>query len=485
MIDSFNGFHEGNKLEAKEAARGLPSSLWETYSAFANTDGGVILLGVKELGDGSLRVVGLPDAQRMVKLFWDGVNNPSLVSRNILASSDVEVLEADGVDVVSIRVPRAAPGDRPVYLKDNPFRYSYRRNGEGDYRCSDEEVRSMIRGAGEGLADKHVIEDAEASALSAAAVSAYRNVLASTRPRHPWNALDDEEFLIRLEAVSRSRDDGALRPTSAGLLMFGYAYRITPHFPNYFLEYREVLGTRKWDDRFTSDDGDWSGCVFDFWRKASVKLVEGLPQPYATSGLHRVEDTPMHEALREGLANMLIHADYHGVVGSSAVRYDDKVVFSNPGVPLMSAEEAMSGGLSVTRNPTLMKMFNLIAVGERAGSGFDTMRRGCEWAMAKPPALTERLAPDRTILEIGLPMRLAERVQLGLPSGGSLGEPDTLGRALALFDGGKAVTRAEVERALGIGKNAAVNVLNDLIRQGAIVKEGSARATSYRLSDLC
>ena len=71
------------------------------------------------------------------------------------------------------------------------------------------------------------------------------------------------------------------------------------------------------------DDGEWSGCVFDFWRKASAKLVEDLPRPYATPGLHRVEDTSMHETLREGLANMLIYADYHGAVGNDAIRYDN------------------------------------------------------------------------------------------------------------------------------------------------------------------
>ena len=77
MID-FNNlekYRENNRIEAKKATGGLPRSIWETYSAFANTLGGIILLGVEERPDKTLHTVDLPDPDRLIKEFWDIVNS--------------------------------------------------------------------------------------------------------------------------------------------------------------------------------------------------------------------------------------------------------------------------------------------------------------------------------------------------------------------------------------------------------------------------
>ena len=89
MIDISNilGKKEGLHLEAKSARGGFPDSFWESYSAFANTDGGVILLGVEEKPDHSLYVTdGLADAEKMKNDFWNMVNNRQKVSHNIVTN---------------------------------------------------------------------------------------------------------------------------------------------------------------------------------------------------------------------------------------------------------------------------------------------------------------------------------------------------------------------------------------------------------------
>lgn len=148
MIDfsKIEQYRENNRIEAKKALGGLPKSIWETYSAFANTHGGIILLGVEEWADKSLHTVDLPDPDRLIKEFWDIVNNPNKTSVNVLSSKDVFVQEVDGDHIVVINVPRAERSYKPVYVDGNPL-CTYRRNGEGDYRCTKEEYQAMVRDA--------------------------------------------------------------------------------------------------------------------------------------------------------------------------------------------------------------------------------------------------------------------------------------------------------------------------------------------------
>ena len=137
-------YRENNRIEAKRALGGLPHSVWETYSAFANTLGGLILLGVEEQPDKSFRTVDLPDPQGMVEEFWSIVEDPRRISANILVEENVRIENVDGDHIIVIRVPRAPRKVRPIFADD----ICYRRNGEGDYRCSPSEVRTLTRAAG-------------------------------------------------------------------------------------------------------------------------------------------------------------------------------------------------------------------------------------------------------------------------------------------------------------------------------------------------
>ena len=139
-------YRENNRIEAKRAVGGLPQSIWETYSAFANTLGGLILLGVEELADKSLHAIRLPDPEELVREFWTAVNDPKIASVNVLSDRDVTVEPVGGERIVVIRVPRAKRGQRPVYVDGNP-KNCYRRNGEGDCKCSAEEIDALTRAA--------------------------------------------------------------------------------------------------------------------------------------------------------------------------------------------------------------------------------------------------------------------------------------------------------------------------------------------------
>jgi len=137
-------YRENNRLEAKKAQGGLPHSIWETYSAFANTCGGLILLGVIENEDKSFSSVPLDDPDQLAADFWNSLTRPGAVSVNVLQPEDVRVLESGGNRIVVIEVPRAEGGQMPVYIGEDPYSGSYWRNGEGDYRIPPEQVRQLL-----------------------------------------------------------------------------------------------------------------------------------------------------------------------------------------------------------------------------------------------------------------------------------------------------------------------------------------------------
>lgn len=311
-MSRFDSYREDNRREVKKAKGGLPLSLWETYSTFANCDGGVIILGVKENKDGSWAVTGLENSAKLQKDFWDTVNNRNKVSVNLLTDGDVEAFEESGNVILVIHVPKAKREQKPVYINGNMFNGTFRRNWEGDYHCNRSEVLAMLRDQPEETADMKVLPDMPLDVLNAETVHAYRNRHMVYRSEHVWERLSDAEYLERIGAAKISAKDMKLHPTAAGLLMFGEEYKILYEFPEYFLDYREILDpTIRWTDRLQSSSGDWTGNLFDFFFRVYGKLVKDLKIPFKLEGITRVDDTPVHKALREALANCIVNTDFY------------------------------------------------------------------------------------------------------------------------------------------------------------------------------
>ena len=402
-LKSLNNYREHKQLEAKSAKGGFPNSLWETYSAFANSDGGVILLGVKETKDGNLLPESGADAEKLRKDFWNMVNNRQKISANIVTDRMVTVENVDGNDILVVRVPRAERSARPIYVGLDPKSGTYRRNHDGDYHCSIEEVSLMFRDASAVTQDAKALINMDSSVFCMDSVKGYRNFFRTSHSNHLWNNEDDEMFLRKIGAITIG-DDGLYHPTAAGLLMFGYEYEITREFPNYFLDYQEnrSLGATRWTDRLTSTSGDWSGNVFDFVIEALRRMQQGLKVPFVLKGNQRVDDTPIHKLLREAITNAVVHADFYGRQGLVIQKSEYGYKLSNPGSVRISISEAINGGISDPRNGIMLKMFSLIDFGERAGSGLNGICKVWEKVYHTPVLLeeTHNNGVDRTILTL-------------------------------------------------------------------------------------
>ena len=138
----------------------------------------------------------------------------------------------------------------------------------------------------------------------------------------------------------------------------------------------------------------------DFYFRVYNKIIKDIKVPFKMVGGERIDDTPVHKALREALANCLINADYHGLRGVVIRKEPDKLVLANPGYVRTGKKQMRLGGESDPRNKALMKMFNLINIGERAGSGVPNIFN--VWADEgwEEPVIEERFDPDRTVLSL-------------------------------------------------------------------------------------
>lgn len=407
-MSKFDSYREDNRREVKKAQGGLPGSLWETYSAFANCYGGVIILGVKENKDGSWITTGLQNSAKIQKEFWDTVNNRTKVSVNLLREDDVEIFDRNGDIIMVIHVPSARREQKPVYINDDLFGGTFRRNWEGDYHCTRIQVKTMLRDQADETVDMTILDNIGMNIFNMDSVHGYRNVFASLKDGHPFLRLDDNGFLRSIGAAANADKSKELHPTAAGLLMFGNEYDIVRQFPDYFLDYRAELDpNNRWTDRIQSSSGDWSGNVFDFYYRVYNKLKQSLNVPFKISGGTRIDDTPMHEALREALANCLINTDYYGSRGVVVTLHPNRITLANPGYSRTGKIQMLLGGVSDPRNRGLMKMFNLIDIGERAGSGVPKIINIWHDEGLKEPIIEEQFDPDRTLLTLSLEKKQA------------------------------------------------------------------------------
>ena len=483
MIDfsKIEQYRENNRIEAKKALDGLPRSVWETYSAFANTYGGIILLGVEELADKSFCTVDLPAPEKLIKEFWDIVNNPNKTSVNVLSSKDVFVQEVDGDHIVVINVPRAERSYKPVYVDGNPLN-TYRRNGEGDYRCTREEYQAMVRDASVKTQDMLVLDEMDVDVFNQESVRSYRQRMRLSRPGHVWEALEDEDFLLKLGAVGIG-SDGKKHPTSAGLLMFGNEYEIVREFNAYFLDYQEQYDAdTRWTDRIISSSGDWSGNVYDFYFRVYNKLIQDIKVPFKMEGGVRVDDTAVHQALREALANCLVNADYYGRQGLVIIKKRDAITMANPGGFRTEIDAAKSGGVSDPRNGTMLKMFNLIDIGERAGSGIPNIFRVWRERGWAAPEITEQLEPERTVLTLLFSKKGDKKATI--KSGDkkvTIKSARQKEEIIAYLTDHVSAKSSDIAELLGVKSTRAKKLLSELIAEETVVAEGGNRNRTYRL----
>ena len=438
---------ETAEIEFKSAKGGFPKSFWETYSAFANTHA------------------------------------------CLLKNDDVEVGEIEGHKVILFHIPQAQRDQRPIHCTQDAFNGTFRRNYEGDYLCGNAEVRRMFADADiTRPADGRILKNYSWDDIDMPSFEQYRRLFATAKPSHPWHTLSNDELMRKLGGYRKDRETGEEGFTLAGILMFGKYDSIKDQTcaPKFFPDYKEIpadTSSTRWIDRIYPD-GSWEANLFQFYRRVLPKLQQVIPTPFRLEGNQRKDETPAHESLREAFANLCVHADYSEESSLLVYRYPHRIVFSNPGVMLISKQQFYQGGESVCRNTSLQQMFMMIGSAEKAGSGVDKILKGWETLNWKRPYPIEKAQPNKVELVMPLESLLDESVLLELNKlfGIRLEQLDSnekIAVSMALTE--RIINNERLRDTLSLHPADITHMLQHLCKEDFLASSGHGRGTVYKL----
>ena len=485
-------YGERINLECKRAESTIPGSVWQTYSSFANTDGGLILFGVEEHIDEAdlekrFTFQSINNPQQRLKDFWNTINSAK-VNRNILVDSDVGVIKVHGADIMWINVPQADYKSKPVYINENINKGTYKRNHEGDYHCTEDEIKAMLRDASDSGNDGTLLTGYTMDDIDSESLKSYRIEFEHNNPGHVWNGTDNQTFLKYLGGYAVDRNTGKGWLTTAGLLMFGKGLSVRERFDNIrmdFIDRSNMVPGSRWSDRITYD-GMWENNLYTFMRLIMPKLVSGLRRPFKLEGMTRIDDTPIHSAIREAVVNMMIHSDYL-ITGVLKVEKDDKSFsFSNPGSLKLPMQAIYEGGHSVARNPRIQTMFRMIGYGDNAGSGFPTILSAWGGENWRKPDLSQ----DEELRQVNLklwmistmPAECTEHLENVFgPQYAHLSKNEQIILGTAYLE--KSVTNTRLQSLLEMHSTDVGHILAELVGKKMLLVDRKGRWTSYQLNE--
>jgi len=340
---------EGQFIEFKRA---VASSLAREISAFANSGGGTILVGVADDG----KTVGVRNVN-------DALARIESIARNCDPPVPVEakaVKTGDGIDIIMLEVPDGP--EKPHSCSEGFFL----RSGACTQKMSRNEIIRFLHSTNQVLWDEKACprflypEDFDEDAFRRFCV---RASLSDT-------GMGTDDLLVNLGVASRS--DGSLVFNNAGVLFFGK--EPTRFHMDAVVDCMLFQGRDKVN---ILDRKIQNGNLMDNVEQAMVFLKKHLSLRYEIKSLVRREILELPEdALREAVLNAVIHRDYHFNGANISVEiYRDRVEISDPGELPPGMKEADLGKKSVRRNKLLADLFHRLGEVERVGSGILRMRR--------------------------------------------------------------------------------------------------------------
>lgn len=350
---------EWEDFEVKEAKSEIPKSCWETVSAFANTNGGWLILGIRQIGTG-FEISGVKNPEKLEQDFLNTIRSQKF---NAQIATRQALYKFDDKKVLALYIEPSA--FKPIYF--NVQANTFIRRGSADQRATKQEIDSLYRDQAFGTKTSEIASGTSRTSLNNTSLSRYRDYLSRFNPDVSYNRYDEQEFLEKLRII----EDNAC--TYGGLLMFGKRNVIEKHFPDFRIDLLEIPGKSYSDAKlrytFRLDEHE---NIWEYYFECFARLKNKIDIRFSLNAEGFGQElSPGLEAIREALVNMLMHADYFSP-GHSRIRiFRNHIEFYNPGGLPKPLEELKSKDISMPRNPIITKLFRMVKLAENAGFGLD------------------------------------------------------------------------------------------------------------------
>ena len=366
LIERIKGY-EWNDIEFKEARVKIPKSAYETVSAFANTEGGWLVFGVRD-GAGGFEIVGVLNVDKVQNDFLSALRSGQKLNRVIAV--DERLIEDDGKVLLIFHIPEARRQDKPIHLRGD-IGESYIRRGAGDERCTGVEIERLLRDAAYERHDGGTVDLDPKRCFDDKSLRWYRKLFGDRNPGHD-ETLSHVEFLHHWGLVVEDGD--RLAPTRAAILLFGSAPAFRQLLPRPVVDcqwnrgnWSEDLTDERWADRLVIETN-----LVETWKTLLDRYLQRAEKPFSVNAetLQREDRPPDYIAFREAAINLLMHQDYADHTRKAAIRFfDDCTQLWNPGDAYASTDELLEPGERDVRNPRIVAAFRRIGLSEQAGTG--------------------------------------------------------------------------------------------------------------------
>ncbi|GAA3676624.1 hypothetical protein GCM10022267_74370 [Lentzea roselyniae] len=474
-------------VEAKKAEQKLPASIRESLSAFANTRGGVLILGLDEAT--GFTATGVRDAPKMAADLASWCSTDMEPPLRPLIS----VHQFEGVSLVVAEIAELDPAVKPCFYRGAGITQgSYVRVGDGDRRLSTYEVQMLLTKRGQPREDLEPVPGTSIRDLEPTLVAEF---LARLRVSRPYAFGDlDETAALRRARILVEGPSGEFVTSLGGLLALGtYPQEHFPQLNLTFVHYPTIDGAELVSGERFIDNVALDGPIPIIVRDAMVVLRRNMSRRAVVVGVGRQDIWEYPEpALREAIVNALVHRDLSGASRGAQVQvemYPDRLLVRNPGGlhGPVTVDQLGDEAVSAARNAVLLQILEDVPVPgstrtvcENRGSGIRTMVKALRDARMSAPEFTDRISyfrvmfPNHTLL--------SDDVVAWINSLGEHGLSDNQCLALAKLRDGGLLDNQTYRAATGLDSQVARAELRDLVARELVVQTGSHRWTRYQLA---